>query len=81
VTNRICQQCKYGMYAGGESFKCDAPQNRVLNVVTGNPQRRYNFCEFLRGHGWVDCRLSKTCGKEGRWFKPKERQQPLPLDF
>jgi hypothetical protein len=77
---KICADCKYSINELG-GFRCGAPQNTVHDVVTGNLQRRYNFCEFLRGHGWVDCRLSKTCGKEGRWFKPKERQQPLPLDF
>lgn len=78
---KICADCKHSEKDTLNILKCGAPKNMARDIVTGDLRRRYNYCEFLRRGGWVDCRLSNTRGKEGRWFKPKEKQQPLPLDF
>jgi hypothetical protein len=71
---KLCEDCIFS-FKGPYSWKCHAPQNmEVLTRLTKEPipQWRFESCETQRRANWFDALVSGFCGKQGRWFKPKE---------
>ena len=68
---KICADCKHAVNDYSE-WKCRAPQNLVLDIVSGKYTPRRTFCDHHRNEGPIFCRMSNTCGKEGRWFEFKQ---------
>lgn len=52
--------------------KCNAPQNTTEPSLVSGSTVSFNSPSYLRRGGWLSCRLMQSCGREGRWFKPKE---------
>ena len=67
-----CKDCKW-MDEPGEFAKCNAPQN-IIGTESGFDvvARRWTHCTTQRSEGWFAAWLTKSCGKAGRWFEPKE---------
>lgn len=62
---------------GYNGSECSAPQNKTAsyyNIVTGekNQSYRWTWCSHLRKNGLLSSLIWNSCGKRGRWFKPKE---------
>lgn len=68
-----CKDCKFSTNPG-EFAQCHAPQNIEPVDQTGFEamKYRYKYCSLHRAEGWLTCRTIGLCGREGRWFKPKE---------
>lgn len=73
MVEKFCVNCRHC-----RRDECKAPQNRIddRDIVTGEIIRpwRWNFCCVQRIDGWLAARVSKTCGKEGRWFVPRDAE-------
>ena len=67
---KLCKDCKWqaGIY-------CKSPHNMTVDLVTGEAKARdFEYCINHRNPplvGWLDCRIAKLCGAEGRWFEAK----------
>ena len=66
---KLCKDC---IHVYPASWICDCPKNIVESDVNGKTAHRLTYCESQRKHGFMLCRLLNTCGKEGRWWEPKE---------
>jgi hypothetical protein len=70
----ICTDCQH-CGGGGEFAKCYAPQGMdsgaVLAGIRGQPNQ-WKYCSIHRGMNLFTCRILGSCGREGRWFAPKE---------
>lgn len=77
----LCKECKNFIKA---SFNDEQNQARfskcrrtldplhASNFVGHQPDGEdMKFCSMERMHGWLDARIFKTCGREGRYFEPK----------
>ena len=68
---KLCKDCEYR-----DAHKCIAPQNMSVDPVDGS--RYATWIETCNGHrngaftSWLSCRISRLCGKEGRWFKQRK---------
>jgi hypothetical protein len=69
---RLCKDCRHRRDTG----RCEAPQNRIehTNLVTGEVEVswHYAYCGTHRAHKEFFWK-SHMCGKQGRWFEPKEQ--------
>ncbi|MBT6047308.1 hypothetical protein HN803_07430 [candidate division WWE3 bacterium] len=75
-----CCDCQ-NVIGSGEFAKCCAPQNidkevtKALELIgIENPPNKYrcDYVKLQRKEGWIGSRILNFCGKEGRWFTPKE---------
>ena len=71
---KICVDCEWksGDY-------CDCPKNITSSIdnVSGASVKHYHisFCFAHRNEeGWLASRFLGLCGKEGRWFEPKIKE-------
>jgi hypothetical protein len=73
-TGKTCATCKHA--AEGYVVYCNAPQNRAISRVTG--QEEYRDLSWAEHHrygantSFFWCRVYSLCGREGRWYEPKE---------
>lgn len=82
MANKICADCKHHYLEGAPPWgnpACHAPQNedtrvRAEDLISRRTEKRYrwSYCTLHREDGWLSARVIKTCGREGRWFEPKE---------
>jgi hypothetical protein len=73
---KACRNCVHSRsenYAGVWFERCFAPQNDKIDLVTGEFKPRWIFCSTHREDSWIVARLLKTCGKTGRWFEIKDK--------
>ena len=72
---KFCKDCKWhrlvmpirpGMMVG--CAICSSPQSVVIDLVTGE-NKCFRECEDHRGNS---SKLPKNCGREGKFFEPKE---------
>lgn len=69
---RYCEDCVFFSHV----FPCAAPANHeaprapVTRGVEGVV--RFHTYRQLREDGWINAVLNRTCGRSGRWWKPKE---------
>lgn len=68
-----CIECKWQI-----KNSCENPKNisYYYDLVTGKKELIFYFssCYSHRGEGWIACRLLGLCGREGRWFEPKLKE-------
>jgi len=74
---KLCIDCRWH-----ENGFCKSPQKvkKSVSPVTGKTEMfraglDLKLCESNRTGmltGWIGCRLHNLCGKEARWFTPKE---------
>jgi len=70
---KLCKDCKWYETTFGA---CVSPKNMTkIDLVTGKKSHRL-FCLAQNQripplNGWLGCRITNTCGAEGRWFEPK----------
>lgn len=66
---KICYEC-----ANWDQSKsipgCNAPENNI-GMLIGEYIPRRRLCVVHRDNSWIVARMLHTCGKEGRWWKPK----------
>lgn len=76
MTDKHCVNCKHAQNTqdfGGRHACCRAPKNvERFDGVTGARVWRYHACKFQREDNWLVCRIYGLCGREGRWFEPKD---------
>ena len=77
---KLCRDCRW--FTGMAS--CEAPQNRSgwIDLSLVDPTResirmtRWS-ASIMRGAGWFGARVSRMCGREGRWWEPKPGPRAL----
>jgi hypothetical protein len=42
-----------------------------------SPSYRWQSAHTMRKAGWLEARLHRMCGREGRWFEPTERSKQV----
>lgn len=79
----LCSDCRFAV----GRIDCNAPQNRRSQKELEREQRERTLADapprdpdpwrwtrtLMRGSGWLDARLFGYCGREGRWFRRKQR--------
>lgn len=81
--DKFCKDCKHCI--ANETLcdenkiryaKCGSPRgNFNLDLLTGKSEKEYSYCFTHRKssfNSWLMCRLTRTCGKDGRFWEPKE---------
>lgn len=76
MAEKLCSTCRW--YDG--CHHCDAPQNLTdtlpgAALVEGapfKPDRRWISCAFMRGLGPLSAFLNRACGRQGRWYQPRD---------
>ena len=84
MPTKLCRDCKWVSNPGPFAV-CEAPQNykdtfsAQIAKRTGfeapieKERKGYWSCTIQRSENFLFCRLPPyTCGKEGRWFEPKQ---------
>jgi len=67
---KLCKDCRY--FAVGDIFRgCRHPKNLVIDYSTGETKTKLSP-RGQRSDGWLVARLFNWCGKEARWFEPRE---------
>jgi hypothetical protein len=66
---KLCKDCKYIE----ESYwdECLHPKNLETDYSTGRLKRKWSP-RSQRSSGWLETRLLNWCGREARWFEPRE---------
>jgi hypothetical protein len=70
---KLCKDCKH-WDGDGEFGKCNAPQNMTINVITGEPDRRWKYCTIHRDNPFGLDLVLRACGSRARWFEPRKLQ-------
>lgn len=76
-----CRACKHyktiliGNYVAAHVCTRRPPQ---YDVVTADPVSERRDCKHERSDGWLMSRLGNTCGREGRFFQPKDTTNDTP---
>ncbi len=65
---KLCINCKH--YWENNFGACRRPSNKK-SLVHGGDILFGNSAEWERRYGWLDARMTNTCGKEGRFFELK----------
>lgn len=70
---KLCDDCKHSSMEGESSY-CLSPRNMTdVNPINGvRAARTYMYCFSHRSFGPFAARFFECCGKEARWFEPKE---------
>lgn len=72
---KFCKDCKHyheiivGTHVAARLCKRRTPSH---DLVTGAQMPDRYDCHFERAYGWSFSRLENLCGREGRFFEPKE---------
>lgn len=69
---KLCKDCKWCLPPNGRHSRCDNPKNIVIDPVTGEKRRKWEFCSTQRLYGMFEAWSLKMCGKEGKWWEAKE---------
>ena len=73
---KLCKDCKF--FSNSIRPTC----GKTISRVTGEPLDIYDGwrgnADLQREDNWLSCRIMKTCGKEGRWWEPKEETKEKP---
>lgn len=68
---KLCKDCKHiGKSPFGTLTYCHRPID--IDVVSGDANIVGNYCSVERSVAWLNARVFKMCGKEGRYFEEKE---------
>ena len=65
---RLCKDCRWSRrdwLLGWEFAKCRAPENAIVDAVTGKTRYKTQYCSVIREFG--------GCSENGAWFKAKGR--------
>jgi hypothetical protein len=63
MTARFCKDCKHCEPMA--HYRCNAPENAEIDIVTGCNVQAFEDCYAARGDGGA-------CGELAHWFEPKE---------
>lgn len=80
---KFCKDCKYCELADEFSdfesqiryAKCGYPVKIHISPLSGKQEivkSQWKYCSVLRGCGLLVSFMTKSCGKRGRWFEPKD---------
>lgn len=72
----ICAMCRWVTDTDKHfvAWQCHLPRGEYTDYVTGHVYPVYQagrYCEELRKAGWLEARISRLCGKEGRYWEAK----------
>lgn len=56
--------------------RCHAPQNIIAVIGDTYTMYRYDYCSVLRRLSTYGAFVTRTCGRNARWFTPKPLSQP-----
>jgi len=68
---RYCTDCRHKGPGDAQFSYCNAPQNQIVNPVSGVVELRYSYCSIQRDHGFFAAMSLRLCGTAGYWFEPK----------
>lgn len=76
---KFCKDCKHSFDLESTFPKCKAPENfqvKTEYLVSGDRTNcfRWMYCETQRKSGWLEARIDNSCGREGRWFEPRNQK-------
>lgn len=72
---KLCKDCKhYNPIMNGNHIIEHLCKRRTPkhDLITGAVINTELDCEYERDYSWAMSRLEKKCGREGRFFEPKE---------
>lgn len=76
---KLCIECAHGEVPAVTNYStpgvCYARENMESLAVNGIGSPRMNWCWYHRQAGWLKSRVEHLCGKDGRWWKPREINQ------
>lgn len=72
---KYCKDCKH-YFIGSRSGYSFCNRKNVIDKGTVNDFS--NLCAIERGYGWLLTRLENLCGREGRFYEPKETTLETP---
>jgi len=71
---KLCKDCKFiGYSALGTLNRCQRPIG--TDLVTGDILCVDRYCSTERSTDWIESRLFRMCGKEGRYFKENKMEE------
>lgn len=76
-TIKLCKDCKHHIASDSTMYvtadKC-MRWGRSIELVRGTLRdASLDFCSAERSSGWLESRLHGECGKEGRFWEPKDK--------
>ena len=75
---KLCKDCKHHKDLSGSRGTQYTTVHLCLrriqphDLITGEPFGAKNNCILEREGGWLYARLENLCGREGRFFEPKQ---------
>lgn len=69
----LCRDCRH--FGAAPDLHCKLVPELVEpgDFVTGRREKNIRTsCYWQRQQGWVTARARGACGREGRWFEPRE---------
>lgn len=72
---KFCKDCKFISNVDLPNPTCYHPNNLEVSPVNGNEYWKKNAIEYCfthREYGRVWSYLINACGKEGKWYEPKD---------
>lgn len=70
----LCCKCKYYTINNSKQNICTHPNCITYDLVTGTKQG--HVCDLVRKYP-SNHYTFPTCGKEGKWFEPKENEKEI----
>ena len=77
---KLCKDCKHCIHSPnfkGDSTnalrfsKCNKTERDLDLVGWGGGWDDLRYCEEQRMYTWLESRIARKCGKEGRYWEPK----------
>lgn len=72
---KFCVDCRHYCSTLGKGTECKSPKNMAYSFVTGTMTPRWFSCKVLREDCWFGSLFLRTCGKNARWFEPKQNEK------
>jgi len=73
IQMKFCRDCIYSRLSSREYGDCT--RNKYISPVSGESCTYSRSCFLERDLGYIGCRLTNTCGKEGRFWKLEKKEK------
>lgn len=70
---KLCVDCKHTK----DAILCNNPEiakRSKIDPVWGDKVKTYDLTKLQRRGRWLSALLRRTCGKSGRWWEPKPKE-------
>lgn len=73
---KLCKDCTHYMKRGEWSNYDRCNRKNLIDPSVNNEMTK--LCHIQREDGWLFARFENTCGREGRFFQPKDTTNDTP---